>query len=813
MKLATLVLALILLVLHTYATEGKKVLKTNRIQEKIKVDGHLDEAAWQSAMVGSDFVQTIPAPGVPSSLKTEVQVIYDDNALYIGARLYDDPDSLMNNLCQRDEEPNADWFAVMLDPYNAGINGFGYGVTSCGVQLDVLYGTYMEDGSWNAVWESEVSLAKDHWVVEIMIPYSAVRFPKSEVQKWGINFGREIRRKRERSFWNYFNPAKTPFLSQFGELEGIKDIKSPVRLSVSPYVSAYAEHYDGQTGTTFNGGADLKYGINDAFTVDMTLIPDFGQVQFDNQVLNLSPFEVRFNEYRQFFTEGVQLFNKADIFYTRRIGGDVFDYYKAERELQEGEIVTQNDPNSKLLNATKLSGRTQKGTGIGILNGIVGQSLATITDTLTGNTREVETNPITNYNVFVLDQNLKHNSNIGIINTNVMRSGGAYEANVTAIDYNGFNKKQNYNFYGNATLSQIMEGSNNQLGHSLFAGVTNVAGNLRWDMDYEEISDTYDHNDLGYLYNNNFREITSAVYYNIYEPFWRLNSMWSSVNLSYTRLYNPDVFTDFRIDWNVGGTFKNFLSTGIWGNFRPTNTYDYFEPRVWGRYYEDSRGYTVGGWISSDYSKKFALDMRGFFLNKEEDGRYTYELVVEPRFVINDKFNMNYSIGQHQMYNAEKAALDLNWNVAMDGDDPVFCTRDQLTITNSINANYIFNNRMGVSFRLRHYWAKVKYNEFFRLNLDGTYGDTEYNGLDADGNSLHNNSYNAFTIDMAYQWVFAPGSQVSIVWKNSLFDFSQNVDLTYFDNVDNLTNLPATNSLSIKVLYYLDYWMLKKKKN
>ncbi|MBL4658338.1 MAG: carbohydrate binding family 9 domain-containing protein, partial [Flavobacteriales bacterium] len=292
------------------------ILNAVRIEQAPKIDGHLDDPVWEKAQPATDFIQNEPNPGEPASQKTEVRVLYDNTALYIGAYLQDvSADSIMRQLSNRDREENTDVFAVFLDTYNDDINGYGFVVHPTGVQWDARYSSPgIQDVNWDAVWESEVRIDDKNWYVEMRIPYSAFRFSKDEEQVWGLNFGRKIRRHREFSWWSYINPAVDGFVNQWGELRGIKNIESPLRLSVLPYVSSYYEKYNDKPLNEIseryavNGGLDLKYGINDAFTLDMTLIPDFGQVQSDNQVLNLSPFEIKFDERRPFFMEGTELF-------------------------------------------------------------------------------------------------------------------------------------------------------------------------------------------------------------------------------------------------------------------------------------------------------------------------------------------------------------------------------------------------------------------------------------------------------------------------------------------------------------------------
>jgi len=791
----------------------RKNIGLAKITEKVNVDGNLDEPFWATTEIAKDFIQTEPIAGAPSAQRSEVRIAFDDQAIYIGAQLFDSRDSLTLVLSQRDDIQNTDWFSVVFDTYNSGTIGFGFIVTSAGVQLDHIHQVNNIDNNWNAVWQSAVKILDDSWVVEMKIPFSAIRFPSDVEQIWGINFGRNIQRKREESFWNYNDPTGINIISQLGQLFGIRDVDSPIRLSFSPYVSGYVE-YDGATETTSytaNGGMDVKYGLNESFTLDMTLIPDFGQVQFDNQVLNLSPFEVRYNERRQFFTEGTELFNKGDLFYSRRIGGTPVNYDDAYSDLDSTEIVENNPSTTRLLNATKLSGRTNYGLGIAVFNAISTNTFATVYDTTSGERRSILTNPLTNYNVLVFDQNLKNNSSVTLLNTSVLRNGLTYDANVTSAGYDLYSKGQKHQTYGQLTLSQIYKEDSVDLGHLANFGFGKSAGKFLWNLDYFETSKNYNPNDLGYFFVTNQRTITAEGAYNIYEPFWKLYRMWTSFNTSYTRNVLPDDFANFEFTVDVGGTFKNFMTAGMWVFSEPVITYDFFEPRVQGRFYEYPRTVGAGGFISSNYGKPFSLDMRTGLIRFEDKGRYGFDLTTSPRLRFSDKLFVvleNY-LGYNQ--NEEGAALDNYFNVPMLGADPIFGIRDRFTIENTISASYIFNNKMGITFGLRHYWSKVNYDAFFVLDADGRFQPTTYTGIGSDNISLHNNSFNAFTIDMAYRWVFAPGSELSLVWKNSIFSFSEQTTNNYFENVNVLMKNPAINSISLKVLYYINYWTVRQK--
>ena len=262
-------------------------VKAIRVTTPPKIDGELNEAVWDNIPVATDFFQFDPYNGEPATQKTEIKIVYNDNALFIGAMMFDTaPDSILTGLAKRDdfEYINADIFTIDISPYNDGLYAFSFKVSASGVQGDEKLSPYEKDVNWDAVWESCVKINDKGWVAEIKIPYSAIRFPKKDIQIWGINFWRNIRRKREWATWTFVNKKVSSVLAQSGELTNLENIKPPLRLSVSPYLSAYLEKNSSNKNWRcfFNGGMDLKYGINESFTLDMTLIPVFGQVESDD---------------------------------------------------------------------------------------------------------------------------------------------------------------------------------------------------------------------------------------------------------------------------------------------------------------------------------------------------------------------------------------------------------------------------------------------------------------------------------------------------------------------------------------------------
>lgn len=314
------------------------------------IDGEGSEKSWQNAQIATDFLELNPTEGEAPVFKTKVKVLYDDDKLYFLAHCYDDsPDSILTQLGERDDRLNADLFTVSFDTYNKKLDAFTFSVSASGVQSD----RRISDGQFNAVWESAVQIVEDGWVVEMEVPYYAIRFPKGEEQLWKINFLREIRRIRTEVQWSLVpKEVETP-INYWGNLTGLKNIEDPARISLSPYVSSFAEFENGESSLGYGAGADLKVGLNESFTLDMTLLPDFSQVRSDNIVKNLGAFEVVFEEQRPFFQEGIELFNKADLFYSRRIGGVPMGFRGASNNIDSNETLIDNPNASRLINVAK----------------------------------------------------------------------------------------------------------------------------------------------------------------------------------------------------------------------------------------------------------------------------------------------------------------------------------------------------------------------------------------------------------------------------------------------------------------------------
>ncbi|RYZ19119.1 MAG: hypothetical protein EOO16_20770, partial [Chitinophagaceae bacterium] len=358
---------LLTLCAFTAMAQTPRQLPAKRTTASFKIDGDLSETAWKEAVPATGFIEWRPTAGKPENpgTGTEVYILYSNTSIYIGGYCRERTrDSVSRELVGRDVVGVNDFVGVIFDTYNDKINGFGFYVTPYGEQFDAKYSsTNGEDGSWSAVWNSASKIRGDGWTFEMEIPYSALRFVSKPNQTWGLNITRRRNKTGQQYMWNPIDPQKNGFVNQEGEWTGIEKIDPPLRLSFSPYLGVYATNNSRPDpgkkswNTAIAGGMDVKYGVSDAFTLDMTLIPDFGQVRSDNLVLNVSPFEQRYQENRPFFTEGTELFNKGNLFYSRRIGLDPPRHMDAA-DRRAGELhgtVIDNPAQAKLINATKFS--------------------------------------------------------------------------------------------------------------------------------------------------------------------------------------------------------------------------------------------------------------------------------------------------------------------------------------------------------------------------------------------------------------------------------------------------------------------------
>ena len=795
------------LLLSFFGYSQKKVLQTKFISEKVEIDGKLNEDIWQSASIASDFITFEPDNGkpIPENKKTEVKVLYDNDAIYIGAMMYDDnPDKILREITQRDDFGTSDIFGVFINGFNDGQQDFQFFVNAADGQADcITTDTNGEDYSWDAVWKSKAVITDKGWIVEMRIPYAALRFSAENKQTWGLNFFREVRRDRFKYTWNFIDSKLGTFTQQTGILEGIENIKPPTRLFLLPYSSFYVDANSRQkTKGTLKGGLDLKYGINDAFTLDMILIPDFGQTKYDDQILNLGPFEQQFNENRPFFTEGTDLFSKGNLVYSRRIGGNPSNYPTT----QPNEEIIDNPASVNLINALKVSGRTKNGLGVGILNAVTEKTAASIRNNDTQEIRKEIVEPLANYNVLVLDQRFRKNSSVAFVNTNVTRNGSFRDGNVTALVWDLNTKKNTYNLSGDFKYSYINDledkkGINSQLNFS------ETSGKFRYGIGADIMTKDFDNNDLGINFETNYYSIYANSSYRILNPTKIFNSFNARIN-GYSQFQKETgKIQASNINFQINSNTKKNHYFGIGFDANPIETFDYYEPRAANRYV--IRPTKIGGfvYISTNYNNAFAIDLNPSYAVFDEAGRNSYGFSIGPRYRFNDKLSLNYNFNFFRQNN-NKGYID-SINDDMNSATPntiVFANRNVITYSNTLSGKYSLNSQMTFNISLRQYWSYAENKNTLSLEQNGRLAD--FIGYTTNKNS----SFYSWNADLSFSWWFAPGSQVSVLYRNNAGAFEREINKKFNDNVTNLLNNDALSHVfSISVRYFIDYNQVKNK--
>jgi hypothetical protein len=493
-RLLIVSLAFMLLTTSLFSQEPvKKQYQATKVTVPPVINGILDDEAWKEGSWTDDFVQNEPYNGKPATQKTEFKILFDENNLYVAFKAYDNhPDSIMKRLTRRDNT-DGDLVGIILDSYHDLRTAFLFGVSAAGVKFDEIFSNdgNNEDGSWDPNWWVKTSVNAEGWVAEMKIPFSQVRFEKNSGDVWGLEVARIYYRKNETDFWQHIPKDASGIVHMFGEIKGLEQIKPRKIFDVTPYGVAKAETFEKVSEDPFRtsgrskaltAGLDAKIGITNNMTMDLSVNPDFGQVEADPSVVNLTAYETFFEEKRPFFIEGNNIINfgigigdggvgNDNLFYSRRIGrrpqGSTFNSY-GPGDMLEG--YSSSPMNTTILGAAKISGKTKNGLSLGFLDAVTNQEEARID---TGGYRSYQVvEPLTNYMAARLQKDMKQgNTIIGGMFTMVNREMndipllGDPERNLInrlpknaitgGLDFTQYFDKKNYMFNINAAFSRI----------------------------------------------------------------------------------------------------------------------------------------------------------------------------------------------------------------------------------------------------------------------------------------------------------------------------------------------------------------------
>ena len=796
----------------------RKNLEASPIKNPPVIDGILSEEIWNNLNPATDFTliwpETRHGNKIPVEFNTTAYVGYDHNAIYIGAILnHPNPDKMPKQFSQRDDiwNVNAETFFVTLNTYNDDLNFFGFQITSAGTVGDLYSSGPIgpDDFLYDTVFDAKVHYNSDSWSLEMAIPYSALRFPEKEVQLWGLNFGRKIQSLDETYVWSPVNANELKYHEYNGTLTGIENISPPVRLFFYPYVQSSINLQKGaRSASSYKAGMDIKYGLSSSFTLDASLIPDFGQVAFDNVELNLGPFEQQFSENRAFFTEGATLFEIADgdmgggsFFYSRRIGEKVS---VGDDLLDDDEQIYNLDRTPQLLNTVKVTGTTSKNLSIGFLNAITNKVDAEIENLSSYERRRQTIQPLVNYNVLSLSQQLLNDySSVSLLNTNKTGSDGLYGNNIAFVA-DLFDDNRDFNIKIKAFGSKTPK-KNNDNGFRSGISLSELKGNFRYNISWWGVDKHYKQNELGYFNFIDHQSYAARISYQILNEYGFLRKY-----SNYLRFNDTRTFHSFdRKFWGL--RFGNDFSTQNLMVFEADFAYNsiaknFDEPRVYNRFVLEPENFQLKLGVQSNKNKDFSYRIQWnnyAYFNEDYDENWSRNRInVSTLYRFSEQFSLSLKS------NHLKVTDDVGFLQSIN-NDIYFGRRDIRTAENNIDFNYFFDSKKWINLKLRNYWSRAKYDHIlFSLNENGERTPSDFSLLDFDPDT----NFNIWNLDINFEWWFAPGSNLVLLYRNQLFSRDNTTELDYFGSLDNLFDQTTQHQFSLRINYLIDFNRIRKKK-
>ena len=812
------VLFFVLFITFNYS-QNRKEIKITRFNNPPKIDGIINDSQWNGLEPATEFERWMPNNGQKEreGYESFIYLGYDDTGIYIAGKFNDPNPSLIPlEFSQRDDiwEVNADSFWLSINTNDDNLNDQGFQVTSAGTLGDTYTSGEFSEDDWNfdTVFEAKVSIDENGWNMEMKIPYSALRFPSSDIQSWGIQFSRRIIEFGEFYTWNYIDTKTSTFRESLGLLNGLKNISPPTRLFFYPYLQSSVDlNKNNRPLSGYSAGMDLKYGISNNFTLDATLIPDFGQVAFDEKELNLSPFEQKFDENRAFFTEGSQLFKKADtggfrggnFFYSRRIGDDII--LNTDELIEDNEELISYETKSNLVNSIKLTGTTNSGLSIGIINSITEKAYANVKDL---NTQEIKNKliaPLTNYNVVSLSQTaLNKYSTFSFLNTNVNRGDDFKGSNNSALVVDLYDNDRKFNINANVFQSNSKSFSDTK-GFRGGISLSELTGSLRFDIGWNGVDANYYQNDLGYYNLRNDQRLWAKVGYMTFKPTKLYEKIEAYLWMSERSRFYPKILKS--LGGRIGLTLTSLKLEEIRASFDYTSKYKDFE---------ETRKEDFFIYQPAEYELEF---------NYRSDTRkkLVYGSGIEHSYGVNEQFNENSSETEIEFYsgyrlsNQFKVELGISNGISKNEIGYVFDENDNLYFgnrkvkftENNISLNYNFNSYKSLNLKFRQFWSSALYKEdFFLLKSDGNRSVSEKNISDYNPNT----NFNLWNLDLSYNWEFAPGSKITLLYRNNIFNENNLSGISYYNSTKELFEKPINHQLSLRINYFIDFNLLKKKK-
>ncbi len=752
--LAALIFAVVALI--AFAQE-KPAVKASRTSSPPRVDGILDDPCWVSAEPFSAFIQTYPNPGEKPAYGTEVKVIYDERTIYIGVNCLDpEPSKIDMRLIRRDRSEVTDKVQIQLDPYLTKKEAYAFQVCASSSLADFFtYNEFSTNMEWNGIWEARSSITPEGWSCEIAIPFSEMRIFHSSELPMGFQVIRRIARLGELDCLAYIPPGERKNVSGFGTIEGISNIKATKKADLFPFLVIKDRFHTREgfykRGASFDAGLDFNYPLSSRFTLTGTVNPDFGQVEQDSTVLNLSAYETFFSENRPFFMEGFQNFNppkaafsSTTFLYTRRIGAPPWEPYS-----YEGHKVVRAPENTTILGALKVTGTTENRLNVAAFAAVTQAERGQYADS-EGYLHDLLMRKQTLFSAWRLNQNFGTNSSVGLMQTYKNESGGR-KALMSVLTTDLHSKENKHNFTLDIISTDIDDGDEKEYGTGLEAQYT-AKVTKKWTATacYIAHPKDYEPNDMGYLRRNDEYKLVTAIEWENSEPTKRFNQAtfgvynWYGKNgdgLILTRGGEIDLWGEFPNRWTMWG--------GISSEFP---YYDDREPRLDG--FAIYRRTENAAWIGfgTDSRKPVTANL-GFVTFKNQHGwGFHQDGTVQWRF--SDKFMLSetYELTKHD-------GLFLYAGTDESGSHPVFADASTLQYDFTTRLSYIFNPKLTLDFYSQLFTANGSYSGFRKI-----FSATNSLPTTAPGDpDFHFGSNN---ITAVLRWEFKPASYLYVVFSH-----------------------------------------------
>ncbi|MEW5796620.1 MAG: DUF5916 domain-containing protein [Candidatus Zixiibacteriota bacterium] len=813
----------------TSAGESDSSETTTRIVPEIRalranphppaIDGDLEDPVW----TGSDiqkvggFIQTDPDEGKPQSESTFVAVVYDEKAIYAAFWCYDsEPEKITSQLARRDRLSQSDLVSIRLDPYHDHRSGYLFNVSAAGTQRDLrIYDNTNTDESWDGVWMAAVRRQPWGWSAEFEIPYHCLRFPELEEHVWGVDFTRWVARKNEFTQWAFVPSKEGGFASNFGHLTGLSDIQPTRHLEVLPYAVSSMEsrpsvRWNDGRDLLGNAGMDIKYGLSTNLTLDATINPDFGQVELDQPVLNLSVFETYFPEKRPFFMEGADLFRtEFQMFYSRRIGRN--PAYDVDDPAFFHEIHRPRA--STILGAAKLTGKLAGRTSVAVLGAVTQRERAryaaidsvfnvetdSVGDTTNADTtfafRDGVVEPPAGYTVFRVKQDVLANSHVGAVVT--LASQDTRHAAVTGgLDWRLFTNNSAWYVRGQSVFSRV---DPEHVGFGLDLTLGKDAGkHVRGAVGITVKDPHFQINRLGFTERNNIRNTYLWMQYRTNDDWWIVRNSRNNVNFYYTENYagavitrggNINFYIEFINNWSMGG-----------GAEVQAEKYSDLETRGNGLWVWPGNP-TYSWWFNVETDPRKKVSVLWNPGSGGDRGGSWWANYVGVNF--RPQTNIEFSLGSNYVRNLGNT----RWvrNISADQstapnapDTSIFADLDKDQISLYASAGVVFHRNLSCQLSARGLISGLDYR-----NYRPYFGENQYGPYRYDLN--HDFAFGSLNSTFLFRWEYRPGSTLYVVWTRSKSDYDPAAnDLDLKRDLDRFFSVGSENLFLIKASYWFN---------